>query len=511
MRKVLLCLFLALTVPVQSLAAFQTPSWATWDGKPVGSPGNVTSVNGTALGTASGNMASWNGLLLPTSSPSGTFSETFATGSTPCWAGGPASCTQTWANYSGTPTTQTLVTSPGTGWNHLKVVKIPATSRNPLYLYSMGTIPYAPAGTFKGDVTVEFSYDTSRFTGQSILLLNANTDGQATYSINLDGAGNCLMGRTQWIPCAVNQRHLFHIHLDGKSSYDQLDGGAQFPFTADATQPFDEVALNGSTATSLYFGDITVTFTGYNSCLASPQVILDGLGGSGNVTAANLNAGTHGGDSNDGWQPQSISGLSFSYASGGSPFAHPISVCGTSYSGDTGKVVRMTMPISNGSAGYWEIDHITTYVGYSVGFAWSYTSTGLNNGVDFFALGDNNGTISNVQLDIVGSAQRICFENDFNTSQGSPCIPVDVAPSTPYWISFGTSSTGNDSLYLYSYPGMALLGSAHITPNSRPAQMGIMGFKLGKTGSEPIPHSMTMDYWNVIMDITGGRVPLLPQ
>ncbi|MBS1806438.1 MAG: hypothetical protein JST28_24090 [Acidobacteria bacterium] len=513
MRTLLLVLAFTLLVPVQCLAAMQVaPNWATWDGKPVGSStGAVTSVNGSALGTAAGRLSSWNGLLLPATSPSGTFSETFSTGSVSCWAGGPAACTQTWGNYSGTPTTQTLVTAPGSGWNHPKVVKLPATSRNPLYLYSIGTIPYATAGTLKGDVTVEFSYDASRFNSQAILLLNANTDGSATYSLNLDGAGNCLMGRTQWIPCAVNQRHLFHVHLDGKSSYDQLDGGTQYPFTADATQPFDEVALNGSTGTGLYFGDINVTFAGYNSCLASPQLIFDGLGGSGTITGANLTAGTHGGNFNTGWELQSASGLSFSYVSGGSPFAHPISVCGTSYAGNTGKAMRMTMPASNGSGGYWELWNFTTYVGYSVGFGWSYTSTGLNDIVDLFAIGDVNGPITNVQLNIVGSAQRICFENDVNDTLGSPCIPVDVAPSTPYWISFGTSATGDDSVYLYSYPNMTLLGSAHILPNARPAQVGVAALKMGKTGSEPISHSMTMDYWNVIMDFTGGRVPLLPQ
>lgn len=171
----------------------------------------------------------------------------------------------------------------------------------------------------------------------------------------------------------------------------------------------------------------------------------------------------------------------------------------------------MTMPASPGSAGYWELSELTTYVGYSVGFAWSYTSTGLNDGVDFFGIGDSSGRISNVQLDIVGSAQRICFENDFDTSQGSPCIPIDVAPSTPYWITFGTSATGNDTVYLYSYPDLTLLGSVHITPNARPAQIGAASFQLGKTGSEPIDHAMTMDYWNVLIDITGGKVPLLPQ
>ena len=373
MSKALLVLCLALLAPLRGLAAFQAaPSLATWDGKPVGSStGNVTSVNGVPLGAATGKLASWNGLLVPAASPSGTFSETFSSGSTPCWAGGPASCTQIWANLSGTPATQTLVAAPSSGWNHPKVVKIPANSKSPLFLYSIGTIPYAPAGTVKGDVTIEFSYDGSRFPQQGVFWLNANTDGQPIYYLSLDGLGNCLMGRTPWIPCAVNQRHLFHIHLDGSSSYDQLDGGNQFPFTANATLPFDEVALDGSTATNLYFGDITVNFTGYGSCLVSPQIIFDGLGGSGNATAANLNSGTHGGDWDGGWQVQSLSGVSFSYVSGGSAFAHPISVCGNSYAGNTGKALRMTMPISNGSGGYWEFDQLTNYVGFSAGFAWS--------------------------------------------------------------------------------------------------------------------------------------------
>jgi hypothetical protein len=58
---------------------------------------------------------------------------------------------------------------------------------------------------------------------------------------------------------------------------------------------------------------------------------------------------------------------------------------------------------------------------------------------------------------------------------------------------------------------MTLLGSAHINPNSRPAQVGTARFQLGKTGDEPIGYDMTVDFWNVLIDVTGGRVPLLPQ
>ena len=141
----------------------------------------------------------------------------------------------------------------------------------------------------------------------------------------------------------------------------------------------------------------------YPQCYAAIRAIFDGLGGSGNATAANLNSGTHGGDWDGGWQVQSLSGVSFSYVSGGSAFAHPISVCGNSYAGNTGKALRMTMPISNGSGGYWEFDQLTNYVGFSAGFAWSYTSTGLNNGVAFFALGSCSVVNDEVQQSRRGS------------------------------------------------------------------------------------------------------------
>lgn len=282
MTKWLPVLVLALLTPVQGLALLLQatgPNWASWNSKPVGSSaGSVSTLNGTPVGSATGALISWNGLHLPGSAAASTFSETFASGSTPCWAGGPSSCTQVWANYPGTATTQSIVAAPSSGWDNTKVIKIPANSKKPLFFYTIGTIPYAPAGTLSGDVTVEFSYDSSRFPQKGVFWLNASTDGAPVYYLSLDGSGNCLMGRSQWVPCAVNQRHLLHIHLAGQSSYDQLDGGNQYPFTADNTDPFDEVALDGSTVTNLYFGDIAISFNGYKSCLASSQALFDGQG-----------------------------------------------------------------------------------------------------------------------------------------------------------------------------------------------------------------------------------------
>jgi hypothetical protein len=389
-------------------------------------------------------------------------------------------------------------------------MEIPASATPPI-VYTIGTTPYVPAGTARGDVTVEFSYDSTSFTSQGVFWLKAYTDGTPFYQLILDGAGNCVLGGGESIPCAANQRHLLHVHFNGSSSYDQIDGGNQNAFTEDSTHAFSEVVLVGSEETDLYFGQITIGFNGYNSCLASPQALFDAAGGTKTVTASKLNAGTHGGNSPGGWGNQPIVKVSYNFVSDGSAFSEPVTVCGTNYSGNTGTAVRMTMPVSSSSGGYWEIGQITSYIGYSVGFAFSYTSRGLNNGVDFFALADNYGTINNVQLNIVGTAQRVCFENDHDTSGGSPCIPYDLSPSTPYWISFGTSATGDDTVYLYSYPNMTLLGSAHINPNSRPAQVGTARFQLGKTGDEPIDYDMTVDFWNVLIDVTGGRVPLLPQ
>ena len=442
--------------------------------------------------------------------PSATFSEAFTNGTAACWVSGPSSCTQTWANSNGAMVIQSIVAAPGSGWNHAQVMEIPG-GPTPATVYTIGTTPYVPAGVARGDVTVEFSYDSTGFPSQGVFWLTAYGYGSPFYQLVLDGAGNCVLGAGESIPCAANQRHLLHVHFNGALSYDQIDGGNQNAFTEDSTHPFSEVALVGSSATDLYFGQIAIGFNGFNSCLASPQALFDAAGGKGVVSASKLNAGTHGGNSPGGWGSQSILNVTYNFVADGSSFSAPVIVCGTSYGGNTGKAVRLTLPISSSSDGFWETDQITSYIGYSVGFAFSFTSTGLNNGVDFFALADNYGIINNVQLNIVGTAQRVCFENDYDTSGGASCIPVDVSPSTPYWLSFGTSATGDDTVYLYSYPSMTLLGSAHINPNSRPAQAGVATFLLGKTGDEPIDHNMTLDFWNVLIDVTGGKVPLLPQ
>ena len=69
--------------------------------------------------------------------------------------------------------------------------------------------------------------------------------------------------------------------------------------------------------------------------------------------------------------------------------------------------------------------------------------------------------------------------------------------------------TGDDTLYLYSYPNLALLGSVHANGSDDGFVGPDISFYIGKTGNEPIDNSMTMKYWNLLIDLT-KTAPLLP-
>ena len=167
----------------------------------------------------------------------------------------------------------------------------------------------------------------------------------------------------------------------------------------------------------------------------------------------------------------------------------------------------MTLPTAASSAGVLRYAMTTLFGRTSVGFAFSYTSTGLNHGVDFFAIGQPTGVINNLQINSVSGAQELCFEND--RSGTSSCIPVALSAGTQYWISFGVTPNGDDTLYLYSYPDLTLLGSVHANGSDDGFVGPDISFYIGKTGNEPIDNNMTLRYWNLLIDLT-KTAPLLP-
>ena len=307
-----------------------------------------------------------------------------------------------------------------------------AKGTTPIQMYTAGSTA-TTSGTQKQDLYVEFYYDNAAMEqGGKLELTSEGAGSSVAYSFATAGNGNCWMGKsTQITACAANQRHLLHVHLDSgtNNSYDQIDGSPTYPFTATGYN-WSWVKLYGARSANLYFGSIVSKST-TSTCLGGPSLIWDGTGATSTYTNAKMNAATFGGNDNGtGWSQYSVVNLSFSFTSAGSSFSTPVNVCGASHAGNSGDAVLMTLPATSSSAGALSYAMTTLFGRTSVGFAFSYTSTGLNHGVDFFAIGQPTGVINNLQINSTGGVQELCFENDrLGTSS---CIPLALSAGTQY-------------------------------------------------------------------------------
>jgi hypothetical protein len=475
----------------------------------VNTTGLATSVaqGSSAINASYGGQVGSTGLTVATPPLITIFEERFNGGSYACTPGGSTACLQPW-DYMVGSSGATVVSAPSSGWSYPTVLKL-AKATTPIQLYTAGSTG-TTSGTQKQDLYVEFYYDNAAMEQGGRLELTSEGAGSSTaYGFATAGNGYCWVGKsTQLVACAANQRHLLHVHLDSgtNNSYDQIDGGSIYPFTA-AGYNWSWVKLYGARSANLYFGSIVSKST-TSTCLGGPSLIWDGTGANGTYANAKMDSATFGGnDTGAGWSQYSVTNLSFSFTSAGSSFSTPVNVCGESHAGNSGNAVLMTLPQAASSAGTLRYAMTTLFGRTSVGFAFSYTSTGLNNGVDFFAIGQPTGIIDNLQINNMGGVQELCFENDrLGTSS---CIPVALTAGTQYWLTFGVTPNGDDTLYLYSYPDLTLLGSVH----ANGSDYGLVGpdisFYIGKTGNEPIDNNMTVKYWNLLIDLT-KTAPLLP-
>lgn len=485
----------------------QPQSWASVNGIAIGAAnGKAASLNGKYLGASTGQFSKMNGKTATANSADGyTFTEGWNNAVAPqlCWTGGSSVCNQTWGILQGSA--PTLVTAPSSGWYRPNVLEFTANATRG-QISHMGTLQSIAGTGTTTDIWIEFYFDSASM-GTSDIIHFDTYGGSFAYYFTYGGGGLCWMGNgSVQVACTANARHVLHVHLSGASSYDDLDSGTHNTFTA--SNAWYEVVLSGDTVANVYFGSVYMFNTAKPACATSPTALYDAAGtSSGTVTATGLNSGTHGG--NGTWTLDTINNMSFAWGTASySAFPSPLSVCQTSYTGSTGNVVVMTMPVAATSDGNLRYAPMSWSPNITSGFLWSYTETGLNNGVDFFGIGSSSGTIDNVQLDQVGSAQQICFENDFGSSS-APCINYNVAQSTWYWVTFGVSSTGADTVYLYSYPALTLLGSAASNGTDHTYNGPQVFFLLGKTGSEAITNAVTMKFADVMFDTT-GTLPLLP-
>lgn len=445
------------------------------------------------------------------------FTEDFGnyTGTTyPCGVASSSACGNTWAYNQGSGATITS-SQPGTGWLCTNTLKVPQNATQ-VQVYTLGSMQLIPSGQTT-DIFIEFAYDATTTSGQTLVEVTVPASGQLAYQFgfwnttNLCSSGNESGTQT----CSVNTHHLLQIHLAGASSYDALDGGTHYTFTA-PSYGFDSIILSGdSTSANLYYGNVYVNNSSYSWCSPPPQALMDGAGSpSGTVTAAQMNSATHGGNSVPGWSIVGLSNLTFTWTSGGSGFGKSLPVCGSSYPGTNSELIDMNLTVNASEGGYLSFPLKTTFNGASAGYVFSYSFSGLNTSLDTFGFTDGSGFINYTQINNVAGSEQLVFQNASGAS--SAAVNYNLSASTQYFaqsnVQVGCGTSCADVLSLYSFPACVLLGTATAAPGG--GQTGDRAFvpvtltiQVGKIGTDAVANTGTVAYSNVVMDLTGTLTP----
>jgi hypothetical protein len=281
-------------------------------------------------------------------------------------------------------------------------------------------------------------------------------------------------------------------------------------FTPTATDGQDTFEINADGVAAFNIQTITIVAGTSNTSTGGwpPSMFVDLAGASGGATATQtiLNAGTHCGNqgavSTSNWATPSTN--YFTIQTGAPSLPVPLPVCGTLYGGNTGFWLQY-QNAGQTSGGAFVYFFNTTYGTAIAGFVGNFTVSSLTNlttsdvfklqGAGALICGSTSSTgpwttcagslSANVQL-------LICGENNAGTNAG--CLPITSGSS--YFVQMFTQSSNADTLAVYTWPGLSLVGTVPVT-GSWSGTSGQM--YVGPFGSENPTNTVTWKYSNTIL------------
>jgi hypothetical protein len=451
----------------------RTPTIVSQGGVNIGGlRGQIASIGGVRIGNETGWVKNINGYPVPLFGQ--TFNETWNQTITPqetCFS--TTDCVNLWHLIQGTaPTITTASTcgaTPSVG-GFTNAIEMTSAATNP-QIQTYGTMPWVPSYTSSAsfDFYWWMCWDSATEEGSGTLVTLEDSSGDQLFFFGPTGTnGSFYANGTSFATGSTNGLwHLYHVNYSAGTTCEiQADGGAftTFPCFNQGNFNFISAILEGETGdANFYFGPVYITAPNYIIGSWPVSAFSDWAGMSGTPTATSLAAGTHCGNSSNGsssgWSQTANTGITFATSTGSTTFTNPLNACGTQYTGNTNISLEMEVSTTAGSGSAWENNYWTVYPAASIGQEFWFTGGPTQNtvGLDFFGIVDADGTVNNVQLLGVSGSNQLNFENDaLGTSNA---IAVNLVAGTHYWMSFGVSSTGLDTLYLYNQSTGSLLGS----------------------------------------------------
>ena len=494
----------------------RTPSFTSINGVTVGGlKGQNAQINGTPIGAETGWIKQRNGFLAPLFGQ--TMNETWNQSSgESCFS--TSDCVNRWQVVQGTAPVITTASTCGTGLPVTNALELTSAATNP-EIITYGTLPYITSytGSASFDLYFWLCWDSATVESGGQVLQLQDASGEILLTVGPTGTnGSFYFNGTAFATGSTNGLwHLYHVnYAAGTTCEVQADGGAftTFPCFNQGNYNFLAVFLSGEVGDAdWYVGPLYITVPTQRGGSWPPSALSDWAGGTGTPTATSLAAGTHCGnfEGTGAWTENSISGVTFAFSTGGTTFTNPLNVCATQYRGNTNVSLEMSVPTTAGSGGYWEVEYWTVYPSVSVGQEFWFTGGPTQNtiGLDFIGLADNSGTIINAQLYGVSGSNQLRLENDVNQCTGTNgIIATNLVAGTHYWVTFGISATGNDSMSLYNRSTNALIGTVTVacSPITVSSFTGTSGTLTFTTATQAYTSGETV----VLSGFTGGNTGL---
>ena len=458
-----------------------------------------------------------------------TFWEDWNSGADPVWSGGWSVGHQTWLVATGSG--ESLTSSPpGSGWQCTNALKL-ATGGTATSLRAIGTVPYIPSGS-TWTVNIEFAYDSTTVNGFAhVIDFNTPSGGTAAFYLETSssGSGNFYINGATSVSISANAHHTLTItDTSGSTCGFKVDGGSTTSFTCVAAD-FNSILLTGGTSTAnFYVGDINLSVTDHSGGFPPSQLTdMGGLTNGTTVTAAALTSSTHcpmGGTSNN----------AITYTAGSStdslegsnsvtiPFPTSLSVCATSYAGNTGLSLQHNVPSTATPGAEAKINFETAYPTVSVGFYWYVHSASQYPRFDQAAFGPGGwfltqcwSTVTNNCTGTTGFLyDNLCIEQ---YSTGTVIACTQVSDANWVWVTGNWTTTGGstgDTVNVYSVnQTTGALGSLLATWNPIDSNFSPgtgSYFLLGAGGGEVPGVQVSSYYSNIILEYAHAAFPVLP-
>lgn len=396
-----------------------------------------------------------------------TFKETWNQASgDPYVPGGSSVGCQTWALTTGSG--QSITTPVGTGWDFTNALKI-VHGASAATLTSLGTMPLIPSGS-NTTITIEMQPSAASSSSFRELVLFNTPGGSTAIDLSTFTSDGTMCSEainscgTNWlINTGVTARNLIVITLNGASSSITVNGTSVITFTA-PSQPINQVLVQGDTGTSAadwYYGLVGVANSTHKGGFP-PSAFMDmaGLVNSTTVTNTTLASSLHCGNTGTGFNP-------IAYAAGGSsdsiegssavtiPFPSSLSVCGSSFAGNTGLSLQHHSPSGSAPAAKVTWGFFTNYATVYVGGYIREVTAGNPGRMDQIGFEDGGAgwigsfcTSTSTTACTPGSTNDLfCVEQE---PAGADVGCTVVTFSTWYYLTGNRTASGNDTVSLYN-------------------------------------------------------------